>query len=123
LVAAQTVQSSFLGHIVTAVPIIKKLRQHSDFVPPIAIRPYSPEIPANVRQELKEEVSVDVKVYVNSSGAVQYAELLSNGTGARRDIASIAVFESRRWKFHPALVGGQPSEGEVILHYRFSPGK
>lgn len=121
LVGAQTVPSSFLGPIVTAVPIIKKPRQHSDFVPPIPTRLYSPEIPANLRHELKEEVSVDVKVYVNPSGAVQYAELLSNGTGARRDIASFAVFESRRRKFRPALVGGQPSEGEVILHYRFSP--
>ncbi len=121
LAASQTVPSSFLGPIVTAVPIVKKLPPHSDFVPPLPTRLYSPEIPANLRHELKEEVSVDVKVYVNPSGTVQYAELLSKGTGARRNIASFAVFESRRWKFRPAVVGGQPSEGEVILHYRFSP--
>jgi len=121
LAASQTVPNSFLGPIVTAVPLVKKLPPHSDFVPPVPTRLYSPEIPANLRHELKQEVSVDVKVYVNPSGTVEYAELLSKGTGARRNIASFAVFESRRWKFRPAVVGGQPSEGEVILHYRFSP--
>jgi hypothetical protein len=122
-VISQSVLASPLRRLVTAVPLVKKLRHDSDFVPPTPIRTSSPEIPASLRQNLKRGFSVDVKVYVNSSGEVQYAELLSNGMGPDRDIASLAVFESRRWKFHPAHRGGQPSDGEVILHYRFSPAR
>jgi outer membrane biosynthesis protein TonB len=120
-VVAQAVSGSRLGHIVTAIRLIKRRRQTSDFVAPTPIRPSSPEVPANLRHSLKQEVTVDVKVYVSPSGEVQYAELVSDGTGADRDIASLALFESRRWKFHPAQAGGRPSDGEVILHYRFSP--
>ena len=118
---AQAVTASPVRRVATGVPLFKKRHHDSDFEPPTPIRTSSPEIPANLRQGLTREISVDVKVYVNSSGEVQYAELLSNGMGPERDIASFAVFESRRWKFHPAQSGGRPSDGEVILHFRFSP--
>jgi hypothetical protein len=122
-VISQVVPASPLRRVVTAVPLVKKLRHDSDFVPPTPIRISSPEIPASLRHSLKRGAAVDVKVYVDSFGEVQYAELLSNGTGRDRDIASLAVFESRRSKFHPAQRDGQPSDGEVILHYRFSPAR
>ena len=106
---------------INAIPLFRKLSLDSGFVPPTPIRKPSPELPASISQGLRRVVLVDVKVFVGATGDVQYAELLSNGTGPDREIASFAVFESRGWKFDPARLKGQSVDGEVILHYRFSP--
>ena len=118
---AQAVTISPLRPKMNAIPLLRRLRPDSDFVPPTPIRRPSPELPANLSQGLKHVVSVDVKVFIAATGAVQYAELLSDGTGPDRNIASFAVFQARDWKFDPARLKGQPVAGEVVLHYRFGP--
>jgi hypothetical protein len=118
---AHSTPASPLARVIASIPLVKKLRRDSDFVPPTPSLSPLPRIPADLRRRLTGVISVDVKVFVNSIGDVQYAELLTNGRGADREIASLAVFESRRWKFHPAQMRGEPASGEVILHYRFGP--
>ena len=74
-----------------------------------------------MRNRIKREVRIDVKVWVDSSGMVDDVELLSNGTGRNRDVASLALFSSRRWEFVPAHTGDRNVPGKLILHYRFGP--
>jgi outer membrane biosynthesis protein TonB len=50
---------------------------------------------------------------------VDYAELISEGTGPNRSLASQAVYAARRWEFEPAREGERKVPGQVILHYRF----
>jgi TonB family protein len=64
---------------------------------------------------------VRVKVYVDRSGKVEYAELLSDGTGSNRELASLAVFAARRWQFAPANRAGKPVEAQAVLRFRFGP--
>jgi hypothetical protein len=77
-------------------------------------------VPAELRQTLKSEVPIDVRAYVNESGKVTYAELLSAYNEADRGLASVAVFDARRWEFVPAQLGGHRVPAQVILHYLFS---
>jgi len=73
----------------------------------------------DLRRHLRSEVPLDVRVYVNKSGKVDYAELLSDITDANRDLATVAVFDARHWEFTPARSGKRIVPGQAILHYRF----
>jgi outer membrane biosynthesis protein TonB len=73
-------------------------------------------------REVTHEVLIDVKVYVNPSGKVEYSELVSRVPKTESDLASLVVFSARRWEFEPAREGKDAVAGEVVLHYRFGPG-
>jgi hypothetical protein len=62
---------------------------------------------------------LDVRAFINESGKVTYAEMVSKVTEANRRLASLAVFDARHWEFTPAQLGAQIVPGEVILRYRF----
>ena len=66
------------------------------------------------------DVQINIKVYVNAAGKVEYAEVISKVAEADRDLASLAMFAARRWEFAPARSAGSAVAGEVILHYQFS---
>jgi outer membrane biosynthesis protein TonB len=99
-----------------------KRSKRTDFVPPAPIRRAPTNVPPELRGRIKHETPVDVKVYVDRTGRVEYAELLSEGTGPDRDLASLAVFSSRRWQFSPAHLGEEAVPAEVVLRFRFGPG-
>ena len=86
------------------------------FVPPETLQP-SP--PRSVRVD--RAVVINVRVYLDRSGKVDYAELLSDGTGANRDLASAAVFSARKWRFSPAKVDGKAVPAQAVLRFRFLP--
>jgi hypothetical protein len=67
----------------------------------------TPTVPEQLLRTLRTEVPLDVRVYINKSGKVDYAELLSDITASNRDFATLAVFNAR-------IVPGR-----AILHYRF----
>jgi TonB family protein len=92
------------------------------FVPPAALREVRPEVPPNLQSRLSRDVQmVRVKVYVDRAGNVQFAELLSNGTGDNRELASLAVFAARGWQFAPASRDGKPVDAQAVLRFRFGP--
>ncbi len=45
------------------------------------------------------DVKINVKVYVNPSGKVDFSELVSKVPDTDRDLAVLAVFAARRWEF------------------------
>ncbi len=110
------------GGLLGKLPLLgKRNKQRTDFVPPRPVREAPTNVPAELRQRTKHEVPVEVKLYVDRAGKVEYAELLSEGTGADRDLASWAVFSSRQWQFAPARLGDESVPAEVVLRFRFSP--
>jgi hypothetical protein len=103
------------------LPLVAKHRPRKEFSPPTPIREAPPEVPVELRQRIRQEVPIDVKLYVDRAGKVEFAELLSNGTGVNRDLASLAVFSSRHWQFSPAHLGDETVPAEVVLRFRFGP--
>ena len=90
------------------------------FVPPRLIQQYAPEVSSELRRRIQNKtVPITVKLYLGRSGTVEYAELLSDGTGANRDLASLAVFASRKFQFSPAQKGGEAVPAEVLVRFRF----
>ncbi len=108
-------RGGFLGKLV------RSRDKRTSFVPPTLVHEGLPDVPAELRQRIRREVSVAVKLYIDRAGKVEYAELLSDGTGANRDFASLAVFSSRHCQFRPARVGDETVPAEVVLRFQFGP--
>jgi len=119
-VTVEAIPETKLGRIVSKIPLLRRLNRTAEMLPPRPIRETTPAIPAELRRRLKSEVPLDVRAYVDESGKVTYAEMVSDLTEEDRDLATLAVFDARRWEFMPAQLAGQPVAGQVILHYRFS---
>jgi len=98
---------------------ILKRSTRSDYVPPAVLR--EPGLLNPAHRSIARKVSVDVKVYVNASGTVEYSEVLSKAAEADRDLAALAMFSARRWEFVPARTRDGSVPSEVILHYQFGP--
>jgi TonB family protein len=80
------------------------------FVPPAPIRKVSPAVPDGDAQG-----SVDVKVYIDESGKVSRAQLLTKDS----DLADAALNAARQWHFTPARKRDKPVPSEMVLHFRF----
>jgi len=121
LVDAEPVGASRIGKVVGHIPLLRRLHKAAPpLVPPEPVRRVDPKLSSADRAELTDPVNVDVRVYVDEGGKVEYAELLSSAKH-HPNLSSAAVYAARRWDFKPAVQGGQHVPGEVILHYRFVP--
>ncbi len=119
-VRVEPVPSSRLERLGRSLPLIGKRYRRPDYVPPAALR--NPGLTSPPQRSVSREVNIDVKVYVNPAGKVDYSEVLSKVAEPDRDLAASALFSARRWEFVPARDGDGTVPGEVILHYQFAPG-
>jgi hypothetical protein len=119
-VRVEPVAGSRLARLGRSIPLIGKRYLHADYVPP-APR-HNPGLTSAPHRNVPQDVNIDVKVYVNPSGKVEYSEVLSKVASTDRDLAASALFSARGWEFIPAHAGEDPMAGEVILHYQFGPG-
>jgi TonB family protein len=76
-----------------------------------------PDVPLSARNTIQGKVKVGVRVTVGPTGEVSEATLVSPGPS--RYFARLAMEASRRWKFKPAEVDGQPVQSAWLLHFRF----
>jgi hypothetical protein len=118
-VSVRPVSGSRLEHLARNIPLIGKHYRRSDYVPPVPLR--NPALPNLRHRHVAHDVNIDVKVYVNPSGKVDYSEVLSKVPETDRDLAALAVFSARQWEFVPARAVDGTVPGEVILHYEFGP--
>jgi hypothetical protein len=117
-VKVMPVATSSAAQYARSIPVPWKRRGRADYVPPVPVRnPAVPEAPHVITQD----VHVDVKVYVNAKGKVDFAEVLSDVTAADRDLAAAAIFSARRCEFVPARTTSGPVSGEAVLRYQFAP--
>ena len=99
--------------------LLGKRHIREDFIPARVLHQVSPDVSVAMRHQLKDELPVNVRLYLDSTGKVKYAELLSDGTGKNRDFATLAVFSSRHWQFAPARIGNDAVPAVVVLRFRF----
>jgi outer membrane biosynthesis protein TonB len=58
---------------------------------------------------------VDVKVFIDESGNVSRAQVLTKGS----ELASVSLSAARQWQFTPARKHDKPVASEMVLHFRF----
>jgi len=81
------------------------------FAPPSPIRKVAPLKPADAGAEARP---VDVKVFIDESGNVSRAQVLTKGS----DLAGAALNAARQWQFTPARKHDKPVASELVLHFR-----
>ena len=63
--------------------------------------------------------NVDVKVWIDDTGQVTKAELLSDDV--EPDVADIASNAAYKWTFEPARLSDRPVSSEMVMHFHFAP--
>jgi CheY-like chemotaxis protein len=119
-VTFEPVTESHSGGVMGKMPLLRRLHRGPEFVPPRPVQETTPTVPEKLLSTLRTEVPLDVRVYINKSGKVDYAELLSDITAVNRGFASLAVFDARHWEFEPARSGTRIVPGRALLRYRFN---
>jgi len=76
-----------------------------------------PDVLPKAMASIHGQFVVKVRVSVDADGAVTDAGFDSEGPS--RYFANAALNASRRWKFRPAVVSGQPVGGAWLLQFRF----
>jgi len=121
-VTAQPVTPSRVEEVIGRIPLVRRLKkQKAAFVPPQPVHHPQPTLDAAERRSVTRSVPVSVRVYVTDTGAVDYAQLISGGTGRFGGLGTAAVYTARHWSFVPARLGDEKVASEVILHFRFAP--
>lgn len=121
-VTAEPIIPSHFGALLGKIPLLRRIHKEKDqaaFVPPQPTRQPQPVLTAHERDGLTRTVPITVKVWVNDSGSVDYAELVSGAS--HRDLSAAAVYTARHWAFSPARLGDRKVESQVLLHFRFTP--
>ena len=118
-VTVEPLSDSRFHRFIGKMPIVRRFRKPPMYVPPRPLHVVPTVVPAELRSGMATPVPIDIKAYVNADGRVDYAEPLSEATGANRNLVSLAVYAARRWEFEPALEGTRKVPAEVILHYVF----
>jgi len=81
------------------------------FVPPSPIRKVAPVKPADAGAEARP---LDVKVFIDESGNVWRAQVVTKGSY----LAEAALNAARQWQFTPARKHDKPVASEMLLHFR-----
>ncbi len=89
------------------------------FDPPRVLQELPPEIPSELRKQVRDTVPVTVKLHLDRAGRVDSAELVSHGSGRSKNLAALAVFACRKWQFSPAHLGGETVPAEVLVRFQF----
>jgi len=79
-----------------------------------------PDVPLSARetiQPVEGKVRVKVRVSVDETGQVASASLVSEGPSPY--FRRLALAASRKWRFAPVTIGGNPATSEWLLEYRF----
>jgi len=86
--------------------------ESGSFVPPSPTRKVAPLRPSDAGAEARP---VDVKVFIDESGNVSRAQVLTKGS----ELASVSLSAARQWQFTPARKHDKPVASEMVLHFRF----
>jgi len=76
-----------------------------------------PDVPQKARDTISGTVTVNVKVAVDTAGAVSHAALVSAGPSGY--FANLAVQATRKWTFTAPTVDGKPMPSEWNLRFEF----
>ena len=108
-VSLEPVHGSAFKRVLHKISTLGEGETADGFVPPAPVHKVSPTILSG------SEGAVDVKVYIDESGNVSRAQLLTK----KSDLAGVSLGAARQWRFTPARKHDKPVASEMVLHFRF----
>lgn len=85
---------------------------------PRPIRQVNPTVPPGMLAGMRGGAEFGVKVYIDRTGKVTGAQLVSRRGAASAMLADSALNAARMWRFKPALRGGRPVASNTVLNIR-----
>jgi hypothetical protein len=119
-ISMELVSGSRLGRFVGRVPPLRWLRKQDETVAPVPIYQAQPLLKTPTLSPI-EPVSIGIKVDVNESGAVTYAEVDDYGDPPNFTLANASLAAAQRWTFMPARQRDAAVSSQAILHFSFAP--
>jgi len=90
------------------------------YVQPRPIRQAAPSVSLQLlRALITKDTQVEVKAYVDATGRVTRADVVS--TNFHRLLTTAVTDAARKWAFEPARMGGKPVAGEAKIVFLFRP--
>jgi hypothetical protein len=120
-VSTGPVEGSRLRHFVGTIPVLRRMKKPVKVAAPVPVYQVKPAIKIPETAKLTRPVTIDVKVNVGESGAVDRAEVVEYGNPPNFTLANAALAAARQWTFEASRVEDGPIASEVILHFYFSP--
>jgi hypothetical protein len=78
------------------------------------------QVPLHIKQMLKADTLVSIKVKVSKDGKVMTAEAVKSDIPLAGLIAREMIASSKSWRFEPARRDGKAIESETVLSFKFS---
>jgi hypothetical protein len=120
-VSTEPVEGSRLRHLVGKIPVLRRLKKPVKIAVPVPVYQAKPAVKMPETAKLTRPVTIDVKVTVGDSGAVDRAEVVEYGDPPNFTLANAALAAARQWTFEAPRVEDGPIASELILHFYFSP--
>lgn len=86
---------------------------------PRPLKRVEPVVNGPLKNSLKGDIIVAVKVYVAANGQVVGTVPMKQPDATANQLAAIAADSIKRWQFQPATQNGKPLAGETIVRLRF----
>jgi len=120
-VSTGPVEGSRLRNFVGKIPVLRRMKKPVKIAAPVPVYQAKPTVRMPDTAKLTRPVTIDVKVNVGESGAVDRAEVVEYGDPPNFTLANAALAAARQWTFEASRVEDGPIASEVILHFYFSP--
>lgn len=119
-ISMELVSGSALGRVVERVPLLRRLRKQDETMAPVPIYQPQPILKAPTLSLIRP-VSIGIKVDVNKSGAVTFAEVEDYGDPPNFTLVNASLAAAQRWTFMPARLRDAAVSSQAILHFDFTP--
>jgi len=124
VVSLEPSEPGVISRSINHIPVLNLLQRNKykagdKFSPARPVRQVRPRLPADLQGDQANTQPVDVKVWIDPSGQVTKAELLSDRTTP--EVADITSTAALKWTFEPARLSDHPVSSEMVMHFRFAP--
>ena len=119
-ISMEVISGSRLGRVVERVPLLRRLRKQDETAAPVPIYQPQPVLKAPALSLIRP-VSIGIKIDVNESGAVTYAEVADYGDPPNFTFVNAWLAAAQRWTFKPARLRDVAVSSQAILHFNFTP--
>ena len=118
-ISMEPLSGSRVGRLVRRVPLLRRLSK-DETVAPIPINQALPILKAPLVSLLRP-VSIGIKIDVNESGAVTFAEVADYGDPPNFTLVNASLAAAERWTFLPARLKEAAVASQAILYFNFGP--
>ncbi|MDQ6678542.1 MAG: energy transducer TonB [Acidobacteriota bacterium] len=123
-ISFQPLPRSRFRRAMRGIPLVSKSGHgvyEDGFVPARPVTQPPLTVPAAISRGLSQPVDVDLRIRIAKSGRVTQGQVLP--PGRKTEFDTLARNAASRWVFQPARMNDKAVASEMLVHFRFRPGR